>query len=53
MWRSASFEARLRLAPQDEQFSNNFPHPEAPAQRASKDARRQTSKYRSTCAAQP
>ncbi|WP_421740114.1 hypothetical protein [Caulobacter sp.] len=36
----ASFEARLRLAPQDEEFSsNNAPHPEAPARRASKDAR--------------
>ncbi|MGR4866671.1 hypothetical protein [Caulobacter sp. LARHSG274] len=30
----------MRLAPQDEEISNNAPHPEAPAQRASKDARR-------------
>ncbi|WP_156402348.1 MULTISPECIES: hypothetical protein [Caulobacter] len=29
----------MRLAPQDEEFSSNkAPHPEAPAQRASKDA---------------
>jgi hypothetical protein len=38
----ASFEARLRLAPQDEEFSTKVPHPEAPAQRASKDALRTT-----------
>ncbi|WP_156400602.1 hypothetical protein [Caulobacter sp. Root655] len=37
----ASFEARLRLTPQDEEFSRNkVPHPEAPAQQASKDAPR-------------
>jgi hypothetical protein len=43
MRRPASFEARLRLAPQDEEFSGNkAPHPEAPAQRASKDAQRTT-----------
>ncbi|WP_243692072.1 hypothetical protein [Caulobacter sp. BK020] len=28
----------MRLAPQDEEFSNIAPHPEVPAQRASKDA---------------
>nr|WP_162250234.1 hypothetical protein [Caulobacter sp. Root1455] len=39
----ASFEVWLRLAPQDEGFSSNrVPHPEAPAQRASKDAPRST-----------
>ncbi|AYV47777.1 hypothetical protein C1707_16775 [Caulobacter flavus] len=44
----ASFEARLRLAPQDEELialkrlmpAHCTPHPEAPAQRASKDAPR-------------
>ncbi|AHI88571.1 hypothetical protein EIB18_12940 [Caulobacter vibrioides] len=40
MKRPASFEARLRLTPQDEVFSSNVPHPEAPAKRASKDAGR-------------
>ncbi|HJV41064.1 hypothetical protein [Caulobacter sp.] len=42
MKRPASFEARLRLAPQDEVVSSRIPHPEAPAQRASKDAERLT-----------
>ncbi|AYV47625.1 hypothetical protein CFHF_13295 [Caulobacter flavus] len=37
--RRASFEARLQLAPQDEAVVHQRPHPEAPAQRASKDAR--------------